>query len=127
MSAALIDGKAIAQEMRGQYAAQVAALRARGVVPALAVIIVGDHAASKVYVRNKSLACQQVGMHSSVHELSPSTTQAELIAFLHDLNANPSVHGILVQLPLPPHIDGRTVIEAIDPNKDVDGFHYHNV
>jgi methylenetetrahydrofolate dehydrogenase (NADP+)/methenyltetrahydrofolate cyclohydrolase len=90
-------------------------------------VIVGDNAASKVYVRNKSLACQQAGMHSSVHALHPSTTQAELISFVHDLNRNPSIHGILVQLPLPPHIDGRSVIEAIDPRKDVDGFHYHNV
>jgi methylenetetrahydrofolate dehydrogenase (NADP+)/methenyltetrahydrofolate cyclohydrolase len=127
MSAAIIDGKAIAQELRAHFAERVAKLRAAGVVPALAVVIVGDHPASKVYVRNKHLACQQVGMHSSVHEIHPSTTQAELIAFLHDLNNNPSVHGILVQLPLPKHIDGRAVIEAIDPSKDVDGFHYHNV
>jgi methylenetetrahydrofolate dehydrogenase (NADP+)/methenyltetrahydrofolate cyclohydrolase len=127
MTAAIIDGKSIAQELREQYSARVARLRAAGVIPALAVVILGDHPASKVYVRNKSLACHQVGMHSSVHELHHTTTQAELIAFLHDLNGNPSVHGILVQLPLPPHINGRAVIEAIDPQKDVDGFHYHNV
>ena len=127
MTARVIDGKAIAQELRGQFAARVATLRASGVIPALAVVIVGDHPASKVYVRNKSLACEQVGMHSSVHALHPSTTQGELISFLQDLNGNPSVHGILVQLPLPAHINGRAVIEAIDPRKDVDGFHYHNV
>ena len=127
MTARIIDGKAIAQSYREEYAQRVARLRAAGVVPALAVVIVGDNAASKVYVRNKSLACQQAGMHSSVHALSPSTTQAELITFVHDLNSNPSIHGILVQLPLPPHIDARAVIEAIDPLKDVDGFHYENV
>jgi methylenetetrahydrofolate dehydrogenase (NADP+)/methenyltetrahydrofolate cyclohydrolase len=127
MTAAIIDGKAIAKRFRDEYAGRVAKLRTAGVVPDLAVVMVGEHPASKVYVRNKSLACQQVGMHSSVHALSPTTTQAELIAFVQDLNANPSIHGILVQLPLPPHIDGRAVIEAIDPCKDVDGFHYHNV
>jgi len=127
MTASIIDGKAIAQRFRDEYAARVARLRTAGVVPALAVVMVGEHPASKVYVRNKSLACQQVGMHSSVHALNPSTTQAELLSFVQDLNANPSIHGILVQLPLPAHIDGRAVIEAIDPAKDVDGFHYQNV
>ena len=127
MTAAIIDGKAIARRFREDYAARVAKLRTAGVVPDLAVVIVGEHPASKVYVRNKSLACREVGMHSSVHALSPSTTQAELIAFVRDLNANPSIHGILVQLPLPAHMDARAVIEAIDPQKDVDGFHYHNV
>ena len=127
MTASIIDGKAIAQAMRQEFAERVARLRAAGVVPALAVVIVGDDAASKVYVRNKNLACQQAGMHSSVHALNHSTTQAELITFVHDLNANPSIHGILVQLPLPPQIDARAVIEAIDPLKDVDGFHYENV
>jgi methylenetetrahydrofolate dehydrogenase (NADP+)/methenyltetrahydrofolate cyclohydrolase len=127
MTAQIIDGKAIAQRFRDEYAARVAKLRTVGVVPDLAVVMVGEHPASRVYVRNKSLACREVGMHSSLHALSPSTTQAELISFVHDLNANPSIHGILVQLPLPAHIDGRTVIEAIDPLKDVDGFHYHNV
>jgi methylenetetrahydrofolate dehydrogenase (NADP+)/methenyltetrahydrofolate cyclohydrolase len=127
MSASIIDGKAIALRYRADYALRVAKLRAAGIVPALAVVMVGDNPASKVYVRNKNLACQQAGMHSSVHALNPSTTQAELIAFVHDLNRNPSIHGILVQMPLPPHLDGRAVIEAIDPDKDVDGFHYRNV
>ncbi|HZZ91877.1 MAG TPA: bifunctional methylenetetrahydrofolate dehydrogenase/methenyltetrahydrofolate cyclohydrolase FolD [Usitatibacter sp.] len=127
MSASIIDGKAIAQRYRAEYALRVAKLRAAGIVPALAVVMVGDNPASKVYVRNKNLACEQAGMHSSVHALNPSTTQAELIAFVHDLNRNPSVHGILVQMPLPPHLDARAVIEAIDPDKDVDGFHYRNV
>jgi len=127
MTARIIDGKAIAQAFRAEFAQRVQRLRAAGVVPDLAVVIVGDNAASKVYVRNKSLACQQAGMHSSVHALSPSTTQAELITFVHDLNRNRSIHGILVQLPLPPQIDARAVVEAIDPRKDVDGFHYYNV
>jgi len=127
MTARIIDGRAIAQAFRAEFAQRVQRLRAAGVVPDLAVVIVGDNAASKVYVRNKSLACQQAGMHSSVHALSPSTTQAELITFVHDLNRNRSIHGILVQLPLPPQIDARAVVEAIDPRKDVDGFHYYNV
>jgi methylenetetrahydrofolate dehydrogenase (NADP+)/methenyltetrahydrofolate cyclohydrolase len=127
MTARIIDGKAIAQAFRAEFAQRVQRLRAAGVVPDLAVVIVGDNAASKVYVRNKSLACQQAGMHSSVHALSPSTTQAELITFVQDLNRNRSIHGILVQLPLPPQIDARAVVEAIDPRKDVDGFHYYNV
>ena len=127
MTARIIDGKAIAQAFRAEFAQRVQRLRAAGVVPDLAVVIVGDNAASKVYVRNKSLACQQAGMHSSIHALSPSTTQAELITFIQDLNRNNSIHGILVQLPLPPQIDARAVVEAIDPLKDVDGFHYHNV
>ena len=127
MTARIIDGKAIAQAFRAEFAQRVQRLRAAGVVPDLAVVIVGDNAASKVYVRNKSLACQQAGMHSSVHALSPSTTQDELITFVQDLNRNPSIHGILVQLPLPPQVSERAVIEAIDPRKDVDGFHYYNV
>ena len=127
MTARIIDGKAIAQAFRAEFAQRVQRLRAAGVVPDLAVVIVGDNAASKVYVRNKSLACQQAGMHSSIHALSPSTSQAELITFIQDLNRNNSIHGILVQLPLPPQIDARAVVEAIDPLKDVDGFHYHNV
>jgi methylenetetrahydrofolate dehydrogenase (NADP+)/methenyltetrahydrofolate cyclohydrolase len=127
MSARIIDGKAIALELRRQLATRVAALKARGVTPGLAVVIVGDDPASKVYVRNKSLACEQLGMHSEVHALSSDTTQAHLIAFVRRLNEDGDIHGILVQLPLPKAIDSRAVIEAIAPDKDVDGFHYQNV
>ena len=102
-------------------------LKSRGIVPGLAVVIVGEDPASQVYVRNKAVASEGVGMHSEVHALAADTTQQQLLAFIHSLNANPSVHGILVQLPLPRHIDSRAVVAAIDPEKDVDGFHYFNI
>src|SRR6185436_928617 len=89
--------------------------------------IVGDDPASKVYVRNKALACGAIGMHSEVHALSPDTTQAHLLKFVQNLNDDDDIHGNLVQLPLPKHIDARAVIDAIAPEKDVDGFHYFNV
>ena len=127
MTAKSIDGKALAQRLRQQYAERVAALKASGLTPGLAVVIVGHDPASKVYVRNKALACEQAGMHSEVHALSADTTQAHLIDFVQRLNADPAIHGILVQLPLPKHIDSRAVIESISPDKDVDGFHYQNV
>ena len=127
MSARIIDGKAIAQGFRDSYAVRVARLREEGVVPGLAVVIVGEDAASKVYVRNKAIACEKVGIHSEVHALPADTTQQHLLDFLRRLNADPAVHGILVQLPLPKQLDPRTVIEAIAPEKDVDGFHYRNV
>jgi methylenetetrahydrofolate dehydrogenase (NADP+)/methenyltetrahydrofolate cyclohydrolase len=127
MTARLIDGKAIAQEYRDQYAARAAVLGASGVVPTLAVVIVGDNAASKVYVRNKALACEAAGIGSRVHMMPAETSQAQLLAFVEKLNADDDVHGILVQLPLPKAIDPRSVIEAIAPHKDVDGFHYHNI
>jgi methylenetetrahydrofolate dehydrogenase (NADP+)/methenyltetrahydrofolate cyclohydrolase len=127
MSAGIIDGKAIAHRYREEFALRVARLRDAGITPGLAVVIVGDDPASKVYVRNKALACEAIGMHSEVHALSAATSQAQLIAFVRRLNADPAIHGILVQLPLPKPLDARAVIEAIDPGKDVDGFHYHNV
>ena len=127
MSARIIDGKAIAAEMRHECAVRTERLKARGVVPGLAVVIVGDDPASQVYVRNKAVASEGVGMHSEVHAMSKDTTQQQLLAFIHSLNANRSIHGILVQLPLPKHIDSRAVVAAIDPAKDVDGFHYYNV
>jgi methylenetetrahydrofolate dehydrogenase (NADP+) / methenyltetrahydrofolate cyclohydrolase len=105
----------------------VARLIEEGVRPGLAVVIVGDDPASKVYVRNKALACEAIGMHSEVHAMSADTSEAHLISFVRSLNANEMIHGILVQLPLPRSIDSRAVIEAITPEKDVDGFHYHNV
>ena len=127
MTARIIDGKAIAGRYRQELAVRVARLRQSGVVPGLAVVIVGDDAASKVYVRNKALACEATGMHSEVHALSADTTQAHLMSFLVRLNRDDRIHGILVQLPLPKHMNARAVIEAIDPEKDVDGFHYQNV
>jgi methylenetetrahydrofolate dehydrogenase (NADP+)/methenyltetrahydrofolate cyclohydrolase len=127
MTARIIDGKAIAAEYRQEFAIRVERLKNRGILPGLAVIIVGNDPASQVYVRNKALASGLIGMHSEVHALSEDTTQAHLVSFVRSLNANPAIHGILVQLPLPKHIDSRAVIEAIAPEKDVDGFHYFNV
>ena len=127
MTATIIDGKAIAKRYREELKAKVDDLKRAGVVPGLAVAIVGDDPASRVYVRNKALACEALGMHSEVHAMSAETTQAHLIAFVKGLNADPDIDGILVQLPLPKHIDARAVIEAIAPAKDVDGFHYRNV
>jgi methylenetetrahydrofolate dehydrogenase (NADP+) / methenyltetrahydrofolate cyclohydrolase len=127
VTARLIDGKAIAARYREEFAVRVARLRDTGVTPGLAVVIVGDDPASKVYVRNKALACEAVGMHSEVHALSANTSQAQLIAFVRRLSDDAAIHGILVQLPLPKPLDARAVIEAIDPAKDVDGFHYQNI
>jgi methylenetetrahydrofolate dehydrogenase (NADP+)/methenyltetrahydrofolate cyclohydrolase len=127
MTAKIIDGKAIAKRYREELKTRIERLKEAGIIPGLAVAIVGDDPASRVYVRNKSLACQSIGMHSEVHAMSAETSQAHLIAFVKSLNADPDIHGILVQLPLPGHIDSRAVIEAIAPEKDVDGFHYQNV
>src|SRR5229473_6253444 len=124
MSARIIDGKAIAAQYKQEFAIRVERLKDRGVMPGLAVVIVGDNPASQVYVRNKALASGAIGMHSEVHALSADTTQARLVAFVKALNDDESIHGILVQLPLPRPIDARAVIEAISPDKDVDGFHY---
>ncbi len=127
MSAKIIDGKAISDFYRAEYKLRVDRLIERGIRPGLAVIIVGDDAASQVYVRNKARACESIGMHSEVHALPAATTQAELIAKVQGFNANPAIYGLLVQLPLPKHIDDRAVIEAIAADKDVDGFHYSNM
>jgi methylenetetrahydrofolate dehydrogenase (NADP+) / methenyltetrahydrofolate cyclohydrolase len=127
MTARIIDGKGLAQHYRQEFAVRVERLKNLGIPPGLAVVIVGDDPASKVYVRNKSLACQAIGMHSEVHALSADTTQQHLIAFVKRLNEDEDIHGILVQLPLPRHMDPRAVIEAISPAKDVDGFHFQNV
>ncbi len=122
MPAQLIDGKALSEQIRNQLAARVAALCAAGRRPGLAVILVGDDAASAVYVRNKIKACQELGLHSAP-ELYPATlSQAALLERVAALNADPRIHGILVQMPLPRHIDPQSVIGAIDPCKDVDGF-----
>jgi methylenetetrahydrofolate dehydrogenase (NADP+)/methenyltetrahydrofolate cyclohydrolase len=127
MTAKLIDGKKISEFFRAEYKVRVDRLVDRGVKPGLAVIIVGEDPASQVYVRNKAKACESIGMHSEVHALSSATTRDELLAFVRELNANAAIHGILVQLPLPSHIDERAVIEAIAPEKDVDGFHRANM
>jgi methylenetetrahydrofolate dehydrogenase (NADP+)/methenyltetrahydrofolate cyclohydrolase len=127
MTARLIDGKAIAQQYRAECAVRVERLKDRGILPGLAVVIVGNDPASQIYVRNKALASGAVGMHSEVHALSADVSEAQLIAFVKSLNANDAIHGILVQLPLPKHIESRAVIGAIAPDKDVDGFHYFNV
>ena len=128
MGASILDGKAIAAEIRGQLKAQVEARRAAGErPPGLAVVLVGENPASQVYVRNKSKACAEVGFHSMLHELPATTSEAELLALVDRLNADQTIDGILVQLPLPPQIDAEAVIERILPTKDVDGFHPYNV
>ncbi len=123
MTAQLIDGNALSRQLRTQVSERVAALKARGLIPGLAVILVGDHPASQVYVRNKVKACEDTGMHSVLERYDAAMTEAELLARVEALNQDPSIHGILVQLPLPRHIDAHKVIEAISPAKDVDGFH----
>ena len=123
MTAQLIDGNALAQQTREHIATQTQALKAKGITPGLAVVLVGDNPASQVYVRNKVKACEAVGFHSVLEKYDASMTEAELLARVDALNNDPSIHGILVQLPLPKHIDDHKVIEAISPLKDVDGFH----
>ena len=128
MTAHIIDGKAIAAAVRREVREQTDRLATSGRRrPGLAVLLVGDDPASEIYVRNKRLACDECGIVSVSHDLPHSTTQTELLSLIESLNANPQVDGILVQVPLPRHIDQRLVIEAIDPNKDVDGFHPYNV
>ncbi|HXU58179.1 MAG TPA: bifunctional methylenetetrahydrofolate dehydrogenase/methenyltetrahydrofolate cyclohydrolase FolD [Verrucomicrobiae bacterium] len=127
MNAKIIDGKAFAEGLRGRLATEVAALKAQhGFVPGLAVVLVGEDPASQVYVRNKAKQTSEVGMASFEHKLSKETGQAELLALVERLNADPKVNGILVQLPLPKQIDPQAVLDAIDPAKDVDGFHVVN-
>ncbi|MFT3804420.1 MAG: bifunctional methylenetetrahydrofolate dehydrogenase/methenyltetrahydrofolate cyclohydrolase FolD [Burkholderiaceae bacterium] len=126
MTARLIDGAALAAQIKQQVALDAAALAARGVRPGLAVILVGDSQASAVYVRNKVKACEQAGIHSVFDHLPGDTPQSTLLARIAELNADPAIHGILVQLPLPAQIDPQSVIAAIDPAKDVDGFHVRN-
>jgi methylenetetrahydrofolate dehydrogenase (NADP+) / methenyltetrahydrofolate cyclohydrolase len=121
--ASVIDGKAIAARLRARVAAAVARLADQGIIPGLAVVLVGDNPASQVYVRNKGRQTLEAGMRSYDHALPASSSQAEVLALVARLNADPDVDGILVQLPLAPHIDAQKVIEAIDPRKDVDGFH----
>ncbi len=123
MTAQLIDGNALSQQLRGDVARRAAALRARDIVPGLAVVLVGENPASQVYVRNKVKACQDSGLHSVLEQYPATLNEADLLARVDALNRDPAIHGILVQLPLPAHIDAQKVIEAISPEKDVDGFH----
>ena len=123
MTAVLIDGNALSQRLRADFAERTQSLISQGIQPGLAVILVGDNPASQVYVRNKVKACEQVGIHSVLEKHPESFSQAELLARVEALNNDDSIHGILVQLPLPAHIDAQKVIEAIAPAKDVDGFH----
>lgn len=118
----IIDGKKISADIRGEIAAEVAEMKKNGTTPGLAVIIVGENPASKVYVRNKGKGCAEVGMYSEIIEMEEETSEKTLIAKIAELNARSDIHGILVQLPLPKHINERAVIEAINPKKDVDAF-----
>ena len=123
----IIDGTSIARRIREDLAGEVAALRERGVVPGLAVVLVGDDPASAVYVASKERACREAGMHGITIRLPAETTQEALLQHVHALNSDAAIHGILVQMPLPKQIDPDSVIRAIDPRKDVDGFHPVNV
>ena len=123
MTAQIIDGKALAAQIRTEVTQRVAAIKAQGVTPGLAVILVGDNPASQVYVRNKVKACSDCGKHSVLEKYDATMSEAALLERVHALNADPAIHGILVQLPLPAHIDAQKVIETISPAKDVDGFH----
>lgn len=127
MSATMISGKEISAKLRLSVKAQADALRAKGVVPGLAVILVGDDPASAIYVRNKEKACEECGFYSEKYVLPAETSQDELLSLIAKLNADPRIHGILCQLPLPAHISEQAVILAIDPAKDVDAFHPVNV
>ena len=123
----ILDGKLIAGQLRETIAADVKALKGRGVTPGLAVVLVGEDPASRVYVSMKEKACEQAGIFSDEHKLPAETSEAQLLALIDELNRDPRIDGILVQLPLPKHIDESKVLEAISPHKDVDGFHPYNV
>jgi methylenetetrahydrofolate dehydrogenase (NADP+)/methenyltetrahydrofolate cyclohydrolase len=123
----IIDGKAVAQKTYTESKAAIAELKSRGVTPGLAVVLIGDDPASRAYVRSKDKMCLELGMHSVKHELPATATQAEVIDLVRKLNADSAIHGILVQSPPPPQIDERSIVETIDPRKDVDGFHPINV
>ncbi len=128
MTATIIDGRKIADEIRAEVRAETAELkRTRAITPGLAFILVGDNAASQVYVRSKGKACEEMGFHSVTKQLPVSTSEQQLLGLIAEFNADKSIHGILVQLPLPGHIDAQRVLEAIDYRKDVDGFHPQNV
>jgi len=127
MSARIIDGKQVAADIRAELKQQVAGLKKKGIVPGLGVVLVGDDPASKSYVTAKERACEEIGIFSDDNRLPAETTQADLLALIERMNSDPKINGILVQLPLPGHIDESAVLLAIDPDKDVDGFHPMNV
>lgn len=127
MTARIIDGKAIAQELRAEWKVRVDGIKAQGITPGLAVIIVGEDPASRVYVGNKVRACAEAGIYSEHIALPADTQESTLLARIAELNVNPAIHGLLIQLPLPGHIDSNKVLEAISPEKDADGFHPVNV
>ncbi len=123
----ILDGKAVAARLRAEMKQQVEQLKAQGITPGLAILLVGEDHASQVYIRNKRRACEELGIHSELHSLPEQTTQEELLEQVEALNRREDIHGILVQLPLPKQIDEMAVIRAVDPNKDVDAFHTVNV
>ncbi|SIT41461.1 bifunctional 5,10-methylene-tetrahydrofolate dehydrogenase and 5,10-methylene-tetrahydrofolate cyclohydrolase [Paraburkholderia ribeironis] len=127
MTAQIIDGKHLSRHLRTRFRERVAALSMRGVVPGLAVVLVGDNPASQVYVANKVKACEESGVRSFMHRFPATCTETELLECIGELNLDPATHGILVQLPLPPQVDVRRVLESIVVDKDVDGFHLYNV
>ncbi|MBN9123400.1 MAG: bifunctional methylenetetrahydrofolate dehydrogenase/methenyltetrahydrofolate cyclohydrolase [Nitrosospira sp. 56-18] len=127
MSATVIDGKALAQEVRAEWKGRAERLKKAGMQPGLAVIIVGSNPASSIYVRNKARASREIGIYSEIHEFGENSSQEEVIQRIRELNGNPAIHGILVQLPLPPHFESTRVIESIAIEKDADGFHLYNV
>jgi len=127
MTATLMDGVAVSKAIRAQWQQRVEALKARGVTPGLAVILVGENPASQVYVRHKVKACGEVGLYSEVHQFPASVPQETVLAKIEELNRDPKIHGILVQLPLPPHFDNGRVLEVIAAEKDADGFHLYNL
>jgi len=127
MTAKIIDGKEISQAVREEYRQRAEKLKDKGILPGLAVIIVGDNPASRIYVRNKIKACHEVGLHSESHDMPEDASEEMVLNQIEELNQSDKIHGILVQLPLPAHIDDKKVLEAISPKKDVDGFHYYNI
>jgi methylenetetrahydrofolate dehydrogenase (NADP+)/methenyltetrahydrofolate cyclohydrolase len=127
MTATIIDGRAVSEMMRKKMRSRVESLGLRGLRPGLAVVLVGEDAASQIYVRNKAKACEDIGMHSEVFRYPADASEAEVLEKIGELNEDRLIHGILVQLPLPAHIDNRKVLETISPHKDVDGFHKQNV
>lgn len=125
--AQIIDGKKISAEVREELKAEVAVLKSKGITPGLAVVLVGENPASQIYVRNKTKACEEVGIKSLQHTLPGDIKEKELLSLIRELNAANDVHGILVQLPLPSHMDSEAVLDLISPSKDVDGFHPYNM
>lgn len=127
MTATIIDGRAVSETMRAEMRSRVESLALRGITPGLAVVLVGEDAASQIYVRNKAKACEDIGMHSEVHRYPHDARQDTVLGKISELNNDTGIHGILVQLPLPAHVDNKKVLETISPDKDVDGFHRQNV